>query len=45
MSKWIINKWYQKTVYVIGWAWVVLFLLGFFIGLVAGMTQDYYGDS
>ena len=30
--EWILDKWYQKTSYVIGIIYVILFILGFIIG-------------
>lgn len=33
-NEWILDKWYSKTIYVIGIIEVILFILGFFIGLV-----------
>jgi len=36
---WKLDKWYQKVVYVFGWIWVVMFAIGFFAGLVAGMIE------
>lgn len=36
MKDWILNKWYKKAAYVLGIIQVVLFIVGFLIGLVKG---------
>ena len=33
-TAWIMDKWYQKTLYVLGWIYFVLFTLGFIIGFI-----------
>ena len=32
---WLITEWWQKTIYVIGWIYVILFLAGFIVGFVS----------
>jgi hypothetical protein len=31
---WILSKWYDKAIYVLGWIWLVLFVIGFVIGFL-----------
>lgn len=33
-KNWTLSKWYQKTAYVIGWAWLCLLALGIILGLL-----------
>lgn len=35
-----LTKWYQKTIYVIGWIFVVLFLFGFTVGFIEGIVEN-----
>lgn len=35
-----LTKWYQKTVYVIGWIFVVLFLFGFAVGFTESIVES-----
>ena len=33
-TTWLLDKWWQKTIYVIGVIYVVLFTLGFIVGFI-----------
>jgi hypothetical protein len=34
-KEWVLNKWWKKAVYVIGWIEVGIFLIGLLLGMVS----------
>lgn len=35
-SYWKLDRWYDKVIYVLGWIFLILFVLGFISGFVEG---------
>lgn len=35
-SAWVLNTWYKKLAYIIGWIYIALFILGFVYGFITG---------
>jgi len=33
---WVLNKWYKKAIYLLGYLWIIMFLWGFIEGLIKG---------
>jgi hypothetical protein len=36
---WSLNSWWQKSIYCVGWFYVILWALSFLIGFVAGVLS------
>jgi hypothetical protein len=36
--EWVLNRWYEKWMYVIAIAITALYLFGFFVGFIIGLT-------
>jgi len=37
--EWVLDKWYKKVIYVIGWVYLALMTYGFVIGVIEGATS------
>lgn len=33
---WILDKWYEKIIHVVGWISTILFIAGFIVGFIEG---------
>lgn len=40
---WVLNKWYEKVVYVIGWVVAIIWILYFIAGVIIGINQNIAG--
>jgi len=40
MVKWELDKWWKKLVYIIGWVWISLFIIGFIVGFVTTLIGE-----
>lgn len=38
-KEWVINKWYEKVIYVIGFVYAFIFALAFVIGVIDGIIN------
>ncbi len=39
INEWVLERWSEKVVYILGFIWVVLFALGVVVGFVQGMSS------
>lgn len=38
-AEWVINKWYEKVVFVMGIFWTVLVVVSFLVGFIQGLGE------
>jgi hypothetical protein len=36
---WLLNHWYEKVVFVFGWAWAVIFTVAFMVGFIQELIK------
>ena len=36
MAKWIVDKWWKKTLYIMGWIYLIEIILAFMSGYIGG---------